>query len=222
MNVPVVWKANSTIPSSSSDAAKWNTEKTFFQPDLILWACECTICATQRTTMSRMVADLWIFKITKVISFFEDTRVHIAGANNLFTGRAHLGLLFLQTKFGHVSYVKFRFWGSSLHFPALLVPFFSLFGGLAFTSLHFIEKSFFGKAFSVVELEGRKCRWKVDTEIFPTQIHFGNRYLLPLGQASYVTRVKWLEHPQLLLPRLLEHVPMIRCVILGSHYFRQL
>ena len=56
--VPVVWKASSTIPSSSSEAAKWNTEKTFFQPDLILWACEWTICATQRTTMSRMVADL--------------------------------------------------------------------------------------------------------------------------------------------------------------------
>ena len=107
-------------------------------------------------------------------------------------------------------------------FSCFSCPSFPLFGGLAFTSLHFIEKSFWGKAFSVVELEGRKCRWKVDTEIFPTQFHFGNRYLLPLGQASYVTRVKWLEHPQLLLLRLLEHVPMIRCVILGSHYFRQL
>lgn len=95
---------------------------------------------------------------------------------------------------------------------------FPLLGGLAFTSLHFIGKRFFGKAFRVVELEGRKCRWKVDTEIFPTQFHFGNRYLLPLGQASYVTGVKWLEHPQLLLPLLLEHVPTKRCVILSSRY----
>lgn len=59
-SVPVVWKASSTIPSSSSEAARWNTENTFFQPDLMLWACECTICATQRTTMSRIVADLWL------------------------------------------------------------------------------------------------------------------------------------------------------------------
>ena len=64
--VPVVWKASSTIPSSSSEAAKWNTEKTFFQPDLMLWACEWTICATQRTTMSRMVADLQNWKKKKV------------------------------------------------------------------------------------------------------------------------------------------------------------
>lgn len=56
--IPVVWNANSTIPSSMSEAAKWNTEKTFFQPDLMLCACEWTICATQRTTMSRIVADL--------------------------------------------------------------------------------------------------------------------------------------------------------------------
>jgi len=55
---PVVWKASSTIPSSLSDAAKWKTEKMFFQPDLMLVALEWTICATQRTTMSRMVSDL--------------------------------------------------------------------------------------------------------------------------------------------------------------------
>lgn len=55
---------------------------------------------------------------------------------------------------------------------------FPLFAGLAFTSLHFIGKRFFGKAFRVVELEGRKCRWEVDTEIFQTQFYFGNRYLL--------------------------------------------
>lgn len=65
-NIPVVWKASSTIPSSSSEAAKWNTENTFFQPDLMLWACECTICATQRTTMSRMVADLWLVQQKKI------------------------------------------------------------------------------------------------------------------------------------------------------------
>jgi len=55
---PVVWKASSTIPSSLSDAAKWKTEKMFFHPDLMLVALEWTICATQRTTMSRMVSDL--------------------------------------------------------------------------------------------------------------------------------------------------------------------
>ena len=64
-SVPVVWKASSTIPSSSSEAARWNTENTFFQPDLMLWACECTICATQRTTMSRIVADLWLMPKNK-------------------------------------------------------------------------------------------------------------------------------------------------------------
>ena len=56
--IPVVWKASSTIPSSRSDAAEWKTEKTFFQPDLIFLACELTICATQRTTMSLIVDEL--------------------------------------------------------------------------------------------------------------------------------------------------------------------
>lgn len=69
INIPVVWKASSTIPSSSSEAARWKTEKTFFHPDLILWACECTICATQRTTMSRIVADLWLIE-KKLINVF--------------------------------------------------------------------------------------------------------------------------------------------------------
>ncbi|CAN8006507.1 unnamed protein product [Ixodes pacificus] len=59
---PVVWKASSTMPSSRSEAARWNTLKMFFQPDLIfalknLLTWELTICATQRTTMSRMVGD---------------------------------------------------------------------------------------------------------------------------------------------------------------------
>lgn len=84
---------------------------------------------------------------------------------------------------------------------------------LAFISLGNV---FWGKAFRVVELGGRKCRWEVDTEVFPTQFHFGNRYLFPCGQASYVTGVKWLEHPHLLLPLQLEHVPMIRYVILRA------
>lgn len=55
---PVVWNASSTIPSSWSEAARWNTEKIFFQPDLMLAAWEWTICATQRTTISRIVGDL--------------------------------------------------------------------------------------------------------------------------------------------------------------------
>jgi len=55
---PVVWKASSTIPSSLSDAARWKTEKMFFHPDLMLAALEWTICATHRTTMSRIVSDL--------------------------------------------------------------------------------------------------------------------------------------------------------------------
>lgn len=56
--LPVVWNASSTMPSSWSEAAKWNTLKIFFQPDLILAACELTIWAIQRTTISRIVGDL--------------------------------------------------------------------------------------------------------------------------------------------------------------------
>lgn len=55
---PVVWKASSTIVSSWSDAAWWNTEKMFFQPERMLAAWEFTIWATQRITMSRIVGDL--------------------------------------------------------------------------------------------------------------------------------------------------------------------
>lgn len=55
---PVVWKASSTIVSSWSDAAWWNTEKMFFQPDLMLAACEFTICATHLITISLIVGDL--------------------------------------------------------------------------------------------------------------------------------------------------------------------
>ena len=54
----VVWKASSTMPSSWSDAARWKTLKMFFQPDLMFAAWELTICAMQRTTMSRIVGDL--------------------------------------------------------------------------------------------------------------------------------------------------------------------
>lgn len=55
---PVVWNARSTMFSSWSDAAWWNTENMFFQPERILAAWEFTIWATQRITMSRMVGDL--------------------------------------------------------------------------------------------------------------------------------------------------------------------
>ena len=58
--IPVVWKASSTMPSSRSEAAEWKTENTFFHPDLIFLACELTICATQRTTISRIVEELWL------------------------------------------------------------------------------------------------------------------------------------------------------------------
>ena len=56
--LPVVWNASSTMPSSWSEAAMWNTEKTFFQPERIFAACEFTICAIHLTTMSRIVGDL--------------------------------------------------------------------------------------------------------------------------------------------------------------------
>lgn len=55
---PVVWKASSTMVSSWSEAAWWNTEKMFFQPDRILAAWEFTIWATHLITMSLMVGDL--------------------------------------------------------------------------------------------------------------------------------------------------------------------
>lgn len=55
---PVVWKASSTMLSSWSEAARWKTEKMFFQPERMFAACEFTIWAMQRTTMSRMVGDL--------------------------------------------------------------------------------------------------------------------------------------------------------------------
>ena len=44
--------------TSWSEAARWKTEKMFFQPDMTLEALVLTIWATQRTTMSRMVTDL--------------------------------------------------------------------------------------------------------------------------------------------------------------------
>ena len=44
--------------SSWSEAARWNTEKMFFQPDRMFPACELTIWAIQRTTMSLIVGDL--------------------------------------------------------------------------------------------------------------------------------------------------------------------
>ena len=59
--LPVVWNANSTIPSSWSAAAKWKTLKIFFHPDLMFAACELTIWATHRTTISRIVGDLKIY-----------------------------------------------------------------------------------------------------------------------------------------------------------------
>lgn len=55
---PVVWNASSTILSSWSEAARWNTEKIFFQPERILPAWELTICAMHRTTISLIVGDL--------------------------------------------------------------------------------------------------------------------------------------------------------------------
>ena len=54
----MVWKDISTILTSWSEAARWNTEKMFFQPDMMLEALVLTIWATQRTTMSRIVTDL--------------------------------------------------------------------------------------------------------------------------------------------------------------------
>ena len=68
--LPVVWKANSTMPSSWSDAAMWNTEKTFFQPDLMLAAWELTICAIHLTTMSLIVGDLYDMKQKKVNQYY--------------------------------------------------------------------------------------------------------------------------------------------------------
>lgn len=77
----MVWKASSTIASSLSDAAKGNesacfivrygftknvllailpnrkTQNIFFHPDLILSDWLCTICVTQRTTISRIVGE---------------------------------------------------------------------------------------------------------------------------------------------------------------------
>ena len=54
----MVWKDISTMLTSWSEAARWNTEKMFFQPDMMLEALVLTIWATQRTTMSRIVTDL--------------------------------------------------------------------------------------------------------------------------------------------------------------------
>ena len=86
----MVWKANSTMASSLSDAAKYfqniqmlkpefnsaaerreerryspkrKTQKMFFHPDLILSAWLWTICVTQRTTMSRIVGERLRFMI---------------------------------------------------------------------------------------------------------------------------------------------------------------
>lgn len=58
MMEPVVWKLSSTTLSSWPDAARWNTLKMLFQPERMLRACEFTIWATHRTTMSWMVGDL--------------------------------------------------------------------------------------------------------------------------------------------------------------------
>lgn len=55
---PVVWKASSTMLSSWSEAARWKTEKMFFQPERMFAAWELTIWAIQRTTISLMVGDL--------------------------------------------------------------------------------------------------------------------------------------------------------------------
>ena len=55
---PVVWKASSTMLSSWSEAARWKTEKMFFQPERMFAAWEFTIWAIQRTTMSLIVGDL--------------------------------------------------------------------------------------------------------------------------------------------------------------------
>lgn len=57
---PVVWKASSTIVSSWSEAAWWNTEKMFFQPERMFAAWEFTIWATHLITMSLIVGDLLI------------------------------------------------------------------------------------------------------------------------------------------------------------------
>lgn len=44
--------------SSWSEAARWKTEKIFFQPERMFAAWELTIWAMQRTTMSLIVGDL--------------------------------------------------------------------------------------------------------------------------------------------------------------------
>ena len=54
----MVWKDISMMLTSWSAAARWNTEKMFFHPDMMFEALVLTIWATQRTTMSRMVTDL--------------------------------------------------------------------------------------------------------------------------------------------------------------------
>lgn len=54
-----VWKANSTMRISGSVAAIWKTLKIFFQPERRFFACALTKCAIQRTTISRIVADLY-------------------------------------------------------------------------------------------------------------------------------------------------------------------
>ena len=80
--LPVVWKASSTIPSSWSEAARWNTLKMFFHPDLILAAWELTIWATHRTTMSRIVGDL-IHGTTKWHELFITTAYMVTVENDL-------------------------------------------------------------------------------------------------------------------------------------------
>lgn len=55
---PVVWKASSTMLSSWSEAARWKTEKMFFQPERMFAAWELTIWAIHRTTISLIVGDL--------------------------------------------------------------------------------------------------------------------------------------------------------------------
>lgn len=81
MIFPVVWKASSTIASSWSDAAKWNTLKIFFQPDLMLWAWEFTIWAMQRTTISRIVGDLDTLNNQSCIYLNKNEKGYSTGVN---------------------------------------------------------------------------------------------------------------------------------------------
>ena len=89
----MVSKAISTMFWSLSDAERWKTLNIFFQPDLMFFACEVTICVMQRTTMSFITGDLEIHLIEAAASVHKGSPtsgyVPLLGTLNIFI-KVHL------------------------------------------------------------------------------------------------------------------------------------